>query len=250
MQARYQSPTIGRFVSEDPAFLAIGDPLFKQQYGQSLSQFLANPQQINSYSYVNNNPLGYKDPTGKLFGLDDAFVIGVVLPLLEYGGLFITSIDATTAVFVTANQLPVEDNVEVWGQVGLDVTGMRMGSTLAPANRVIFDALSLPVGTGVQYLQDNLRPTKKATPLIGSPVMCPVSQSGQGTITVGASTQSIGGGRPTSSTVTSASGGSSNRSSSSGSRNSSASSPSSSSSSVNWAAVRTAVLAYYASGGK
>ena len=53
--ARYYSPTIGRFLSQDPAS---GD--------------LANPQTLNKYSYVLNNPLRYTDPTGMWPTIDDA----------------------------------------------------------------------------------------------------------------------------------------------------------------------------------
>jgi RHS repeat-associated protein len=65
LQARYDNPTTGRFVSQDPSFLDLGDQSFKQMYGQPLQIFLANPQQLNSYSYTNNNPINLKDPDGR-----------------------------------------------------------------------------------------------------------------------------------------------------------------------------------------
>ena len=48
-QARYQSPAQGRFTSVDPL-------------GASAS--VASPQSFNRYSYVENDPLNYNDPTG------------------------------------------------------------------------------------------------------------------------------------------------------------------------------------------
>ena len=48
-QARYFSSTEGRFTSPD-----------------TLLGSLANPQSLNRYAYVGNNPLGYSDPTGHL----------------------------------------------------------------------------------------------------------------------------------------------------------------------------------------
>ena len=45
--ARYYDPSIGRFTSVDPV---LGD--------------LENPQTLNKYSYVTNNPMKYVDPTG------------------------------------------------------------------------------------------------------------------------------------------------------------------------------------------
>jgi RHS repeat-associated protein len=52
-QARYQNPTRGQFISEDPVFL--GDPS---------QQNLKDPQSLNSYSYANDNPITKSDPTG------------------------------------------------------------------------------------------------------------------------------------------------------------------------------------------
>ena len=45
--ARYYDPTIGRFISAD-----------------TFAQNFTNPQNLNRYSYVLNNPLRYTDPTG------------------------------------------------------------------------------------------------------------------------------------------------------------------------------------------
>jgi uncharacterized protein RhaS with RHS repeats len=47
MQARYYAPSVGRFVSSDKI---VPDAL--------------NPQALNRYSYVLNNPVSYSDPTG------------------------------------------------------------------------------------------------------------------------------------------------------------------------------------------
>ncbi|GEM_PF-5653187 len=51
--ARYYDPAIGRFISAD-----------------TVVQNLANPQTLNRYSYVVNNPLRYIDPTGRVY-VDD-----------------------------------------------------------------------------------------------------------------------------------------------------------------------------------
>jgi RHS repeat-associated protein len=65
MNARYQNPTTGRFISQDPAFLALGDNNQLQQLTQqSLQQYLSNPQNLNSYSYALNNPIINNDPNG------------------------------------------------------------------------------------------------------------------------------------------------------------------------------------------
>jgi RHS repeat-associated protein len=53
MEARYYNGLIGRFISQDPAYLE----------GRT---DLANPQSANSYSYGLNNPLRYNDPDGQI----------------------------------------------------------------------------------------------------------------------------------------------------------------------------------------
>jgi len=55
--ARYYDPVIGRFTSMDPVTLG--------ERSKSLESMLKNPQALNPYSYVLNNPLRYTDPTGK-----------------------------------------------------------------------------------------------------------------------------------------------------------------------------------------
>lgn len=48
--------------------MLIGQPeAFKAQASRSLDFHLSNPQNLNTYSYVLNNPLKYIDPTGAIF---------------------------------------------------------------------------------------------------------------------------------------------------------------------------------------
>jgi RHS repeat-associated protein len=49
-EARYYDPTLARFISAD-----------------TIVESLSNPQVLNRYSYVGNNPLRYTDPTGHCF---------------------------------------------------------------------------------------------------------------------------------------------------------------------------------------
>lgn len=60
MNGRVYDPVLGRFLSPDK-YVQQGD----------------NSQNYNSYSYCLNNPLKYTDPSGELFGLDDALVVGI-----------------------------------------------------------------------------------------------------------------------------------------------------------------------------
>jgi len=76
MNARYFNGNQGRFISEDPIFLLAGSQNFDSKWNTNwrnipkgdeiaLSEYLSNPQNLNSYSYVTNNPLKYIDPTGE-----------------------------------------------------------------------------------------------------------------------------------------------------------------------------------------
>ena len=63
--ARYYNSAQGQFLSEDPVFLMVGSSGQVQQLTQkSQSQFLSNPQSLNSYSYAQDNPIASKDPSG------------------------------------------------------------------------------------------------------------------------------------------------------------------------------------------
>jgi len=76
-QSRYLDTKVGRFLSEDPAFLLIGDQGFETKYNRSLESFLEDPQELNSYSYVKNNPLRYTDPSGEVIPI--LLLVGISL---------------------------------------------------------------------------------------------------------------------------------------------------------------------------
>jgi RHS repeat-associated protein len=86
LNARYYSSDRGQFISQDPTFLAIGNPsLLGQLAQQDQARFLMDPQLANSYNYGRDNPISLKDPLGlaaKIFE-DNAVVSG-----LEYYGYY------------------------------------------------------------------------------------------------------------------------------------------------------------------
>ncbi len=67
--ARYYDPTIGRFISPD-----------------TIVQNPANPQSLNRYSYVLNNPLKYVDPTGLIVEFENEEEILQLLADIEEDG--------------------------------------------------------------------------------------------------------------------------------------------------------------------
>ena len=64
--ARYYKQMIGRFLSQDPVFLAVGnDESLKAKTGLRLRRYLQNPQSFNNYSYAVNNPMRVVDSGGE-----------------------------------------------------------------------------------------------------------------------------------------------------------------------------------------
>jgi len=74
--ARLYDPVIGKFVSPDTVVQAPDDP-----------------QTLNRYSYVRNNPITYTDPSGNLFIIDD-----IIAGLILLGELILSSQLATAIV--------------------------------------------------------------------------------------------------------------------------------------------------------
>lgn len=62
--ARYYDPVTGRFIQMDPILMGL-DKMSQEQR----NAFLSNPQNLNAYAYVQNNPVRYTDPTG-MYGED------------------------------------------------------------------------------------------------------------------------------------------------------------------------------------
>jgi RHS repeat-associated protein len=64
---RYYNPNTGRFTQKDPVLKdgSIDANFLNKATKEELYEFLSNPQKLNEYSYVLNNPVKYVDPTGE-----------------------------------------------------------------------------------------------------------------------------------------------------------------------------------------
>lgn len=80
MGARYYPGDIGRFISQDPAYLAVGnDTELEEKTNLRRVDYLANPQFANSYSYTINNPINLQDKSGEFVFLLAAPSLGTYL---------------------------------------------------------------------------------------------------------------------------------------------------------------------------
>ena len=129
MDARYYNPMVGRFESEDPLVLAFGNP----SQG-NISNLLFDPQNMNAYSYSDNNPILKVDPSG------------------QYPVIFLQAGDAinSNSVFNWGVDHPVAGGAAVAGisTVVLAAPGVAAGISL---RTVTYGFLG---GLAAQYLSD------------------------------------------------------------------------------------------------
>jgi RHS repeat-associated protein len=76
LNARYYNSNYWRFISQDPVFWEVG----MTDRGRDA---LADPQSMNSYSYAQNNPIRFSDPTGESIWWAIWKVFGVVGNILD-----------------------------------------------------------------------------------------------------------------------------------------------------------------------
>jgi len=130
LNARYYNSTQGQFISEDPMFLAIGNPNQIQQLTQQQqAQLLANPQQLNSYSYSHDNPITSKDPQG---------LVGVEAVFATPAGMVIGAMGQAVSDYRSGQLSPITDYwaSEFGGAIGLNLA-------------LDSDGLGIPLSTAV-----------------------------------------------------------------------------------------------------
>jgi RHS repeat-associated protein len=90
LNARYYNSQQGQFVSQDPSFLAVGDPAkVSAVTNMDQSSFLSDPQLANSYAYSRDNPIIRKDPQGNFL----LPAIGAVLMVYGFSQMLVDTYD-------------------------------------------------------------------------------------------------------------------------------------------------------------
>jgi RHS repeat-associated protein len=141
--ARYYEAITGKFISSDPLYTELN--LLSEK---EVSRFLQNPQQLNFYAYVLNNPIRYNDPSGL-----DAWdrVLGV---LQAVGGVAEAAAGSTAFVagaVGTVGTGPLGLSVAAGGAVlvahGADTAaaGLRQAWTGSPTPTLTAQTLGEPV---------------------------------------------------------------------------------------------------------
>ena len=130
--ARYYDPLIGRFISPD-----------------SFVQAPSDPQSLNRYAYVRNNPLKYIDPTGHFW-----FIAVIVGAILGGVGAAINNQSIGQGMLMGAlGGLLVGAGAEIfgfWGGVGGGILGGSANSAVA-GGEIWIGALSGGIGAGLGF---------------------------------------------------------------------------------------------------
>ncbi len=152
LNARYYDGQRGQFLSQDPVFNEVG--LTKD--GKAV---MRNPQAMNSYSYAQNNPVVYKDPSGRI-----AFVPLVLGIVMAYGYVQ-TAVDVYhfTNVLRYPEAFTTSEMNEAGVKVIHDAAGIGAGRLLGPdvgSGIDTFGAIYDTVNYGVKKIDDLFKKVK------------------------------------------------------------------------------------------
>lgn len=151
MNARYYEGSRGQFLSQDPAFLAVGNAGdLKSKTGLDLQTYLSDPQGFNSYSYARNNPLKYVDQDGNFWQIPVAMAVIYAPQILSF----------TQSLLTPLGQIGVSQAIDDArsGNYGMAVIGgLTAGEIPAGAGKYIptFDGL-WTVGKGASRADNAL----------------------------------------------------------------------------------------------
>jgi RHS repeat-associated protein len=154
LNARYYDSARGQFLSQDPTFLAIGNPnQLEPLTKQGMGKFLTDPQQMNSYNYARGNPITNKDPSGLW-----ALKLGVegVVPLWGLSGSAGIYADQRGIDYYYSAGLAMGGGVNATAQISTTDLGHTYGISTG-----VFAAGGVPVGAeasgGMTYYPYSLR---------------------------------------------------------------------------------------------
>jgi RHS repeat-associated protein len=139
MNGRLYDPVLGRMLSPD-----------------NYIQAPENTQSYNRYSYCVNNPLKYTDPTGEVFGFDDAIIIGAAIysgyqaGSAVNGGKDIGKWDWNAKTFGSIALGAGTALIGGYGAAGIVAGGGAMSGTLAIVAGSYTSSVGMHIATGGQ----------------------------------------------------------------------------------------------------
>lgn len=133
--ARYYQADIGRFLSQDPVYAAMGAD------GNMMRRLLKDPQLMNSYTYTRNNPIVLVDPDGQFafFAPLVAFALGN-MPAIISGGAFATSAIGSVMLARSYDDMTSPSAslpTRVLGAAGLAASVSPIGSAASAAKNAV-----------------------------------------------------------------------------------------------------------------
>ena len=146
LNARYYHADTGRFMAQDSMFWSLP------------TSYLVDPQQQNSYSYANNNPITLSDPTGHC---PVCIVVGAYLavyagPYLNYAGAALQTAYTGTVGYFTVKGIVNKDQ-EAFNQAGALIS-MNMGIPEAPVTSSQPRVVNMAKDSGMRFSQVTINP--------------------------------------------------------------------------------------------
>lgn len=127
-EARYYDSRIGRFISYDPVVMAIGSPELEKLAGKKQGEILADPQNLNSYSYAKNNPITLSDPNGTCYIC--APIIGLAFLYAPQITSYLSSLNTLVGQYsINAALNDVKQGSYGWAAIGMVTAGETGGGT-------------------------------------------------------------------------------------------------------------------------